>query len=577
MRKQDLDQLLRQSFMLADGSTGAELSRRGMPAGVSTELWALENPDLYTQMQRDYIQSGAQMVLTCTFGGSPIKLSHYGAADRTEEINRRLVELSRAAAREDAYVGADLGPTGEFMAPLGTMTLEDMIACYKRQVQGLLQGQPDFFVLETFMDVAEARAAVLAIKESCDLPFIVSMTFDPSGRTLTGATPEAVAVTFTALGASAVGCNCSGGPESLKAVVSAMRAATELPLYAKPNAGLPEVQDGKTVFKMQPEEFAAGVCELIGEGASVVGGCCGTNPAHIAALRDALAALTPAPLPHFNGIRVSSQRKAVTLGGDSFTLIGERINPSGKPDLIDELKDGYPDTAMDLARAQQAQGAQILDINAGCPGVDEKETLCMLVDELSQSIAAPFSLDSMDADALCAALRRYPGSALVNSICPGPNAEKLFAAAALYGGTPVLMPMKGGCVPATARERLECVTELLAIGEKYGFHPGNVLVDAVTPPCATGYEALGGALDFISAACSMGFTTIAGVSNVSFGMPHRAQLNRAWMTALISRGLHCVILNPTDAMRSAAAAAMAVSGRDEFCGEYIQHARRTKK
>lgn len=571
MRKPELDALLRSGFLLADGSTGAELSRRGMPAGVSPELWILDHPDIFIQMQKEYIAAGSQFVLSPTFVASPIKLAHYGVdAQQAEEINTRLVALSRQAAGSLALVGADLGPTGEFIKPLGTLSLEHIINCYKRQICGILASKPDFFMLETFMDVAEARAAVLAIKETCDVPFLVSMTFDPSVRTLTGATPQAVAATFTALGASAVGCNCSGGPASLKPVIDAMRTVTSLPLIAKPNAGLPEMINGQTVFRMGPDEFVAGMRELIALGATVVGGCCGTNPDHIRALHDALPEMTPAARPTVEGIWASSQRKAVCIAPPRVTVVGERINPSGKPDLIEELKDLYPDTAMDMAREQQAQGAEILDINAGCEGVDEKAALCMLAEELSQSVPAPLSLDSMDADALCAALRLYPGSALLNSITPGPNAEKLFAAAALYGSTPVLMPMANFKLPATARERLGSLAALLEIGARYGFTAENVLVDVVTPPCATAWETLREAANFASAAAAMGCALITGVSNVSFGLPQRAELNKAWLTALVSRGLRCVILDPTRDMMDALYAARAITGQDEYCMEYIK-------
>ncbi|MDD4796527.1 MAG: homocysteine S-methyltransferase family protein [Eubacteriales bacterium] len=573
MLKPELDALLAGGFLLGDGSTGAELSRRGMPAGVSPELWVLENPDVFIQMQQEYIAAGAQFVLSPTFVANPIKLAHYGVGEQAEEINTRLVTLSRRAAGDRALVAVDLGPTGEFIKPLGTLSLDDIIDCYKRQIRGVLAAQPDFFMLETFMDVSEARAAVLAIKESCDLPFLVSMTFDPSGRTLTGATPQAVAATFTALGASAVGCNCSGGPDSLKAILAAMREVTNLPLIAKPNAGLPEVVNGETVFRMGPDAFVDGMRQLIALGATVVGGCCGTNPDHIAALRDALADLRPAGRPAVRGIWASSQRKAVCIGAPHITVIGERINPSGKSELIQELKDLYPDTAMDMAREQQAQGAEILDINAGGAGIDEQAALCMLVEELSQSTTAPFALDSTNADALCAALRLYPGSALLNSIVPGPDAQRLFAAAALYGSTPVLMPMANYKLPATARERLDALTELLDIGACYGFTVANVLVDVVTPPAATAWDTLRQAADFASAAAAMGCTVVAGISNVSFGLPKRAQLNKAWLTALVSRGLRCAILNPTKGMMDTLHAARVIAAEDEYCLDYIGRSR----
>lgn len=569
MNKSDFDELLAQGLMLGDGALGTELARRGQPAGVCPELWAVSHPEVLQQLGQEYIAAGARFITTPTFGGAPLKLARYGLEDRCAELNAQCVHITRAAALGSCLVAANIGPTGELLVPMDSATHEELIAMYRQQVTGLLQGNPDFFLLETFMDIAEARAAVIAIKELCNLPFVVSMTFE-HGRTLTGATPEAAAVVFTALGASAVGCNCSGGPESLVEVVKAMARHTTLPIFAKPNAGLPQVINGTAAYPMNPEEFAAAASMLADAGAAIIGGCCGTTPQHIAALSKSLKNRKPVPHPGADALYLSSQRRvAAVYTNGPLCIIGEKINPSGKAALIAELQKGCADTALRLAQVQMNAGVQLFDINAGAGGVDEPAALSMLVEELSMATPLPLSIDSANPDAMEKALRLYAGRALLNSINLSTHADRLFHFARLYGAAPVLMPLDGWSLPPTAQGRRGIIDKLLDMAHSYGFDRHSLLIDCGTPCAAMCVSAAKEAVEFTRQMHDEGYKTVAGISNVSYGLPERSVLNAAYLAELVSAGLSAAILNPVKAMMGMAAACSVLRGDDAYCEKYI--------
>lgn len=548
MTRKEFQQRLAEQVLILDGATGTELQKRGMPLGVCPEQWVLDNPQVLVDIQRAYIAAGSGAVYTCTFGGNRLKLAEFGLAEKNREINAELARLSRKAAGQQALVAGDIAPTGRFVRPFGDLAFEDAVAVYREQVLGLLDGGVDFFVIETMLDIQEARAALLAVRETCDLPVCVSMTFDQAGRTLTGTDPVTALITLQSLGADAVGCNCSTGPADMIQVIAAMKPYAKVPLLAKPNAGLPKLLDGKTVFDMSPEEFGAFIGRFIETGVNLIGGCCGTSPAYIEQIRKHSSGLRPvAPCPRrFSAI--TSARTTSFAGPDiPMVVVGERINPTGKKKLQAELREGKTAEVRRFAAEQVAQGAGVLDVNVGMPGIDEKETMLKMVDLLSPVVDAPLCLDSSSADVLEAALRIYPGRALINSIS-GEQAkmERLLPVAAKYGAMFVLLPLDDSGVPETAEQRCAIVERVFAAAGQYGFTKNDIVVDGLVMTVSSDQKAAAETLKVISwCSTSFGCCTIVGLSNVSFGLPERGWVNAAFLAMAAASGLTMVIANPS--------------------------------
>lgn len=548
MTRKEFHQRLADQVLILDGATGTELQKRGMPLGVCPEQWVIENPQVIIDIQRAYIAAGSGAVYTCTFGANRLKLAEFGLADRTIEINRELARRSREAAGTTALVAGDIAPTGQFVRPFGDLAFDDAVAVYREQVTGLLEGGVDFFVIETMLDIQEARAALIAVRETCDLPVCVSMTFDQGGRTLTGTDPVTALITLQSLGADAVGCNCSTGPADMLQVIAAMKPYAKVPLLAKPNAGLPKLLDGTTVFDMSPEEYGGFVRQFVDAGVNLLGGCCGTSPEYIAQIRKHSEGLRPlAPSPQqFSAI--TSARKTVFAGpGIPMVVVGERINPTGKKKLQAELREGRTAEVRRFASEQIAQGAGILDVNVGMPGIDEKEMMKKLVELLSPVADAPLCLDSSSPEVLEAALRIYPGRALINSIS-GEQAkmERLLPVAAKYGAMFVLLPLDDSGIPETADARCAVVERVFAEAEKFGFSRQDIVVDGLVMTVSSDQRAAAETLRVIDW-CSdvFGCNTIVGLSNVSFGLPERGWVNAAFLAMAAARGLSMVIANPS--------------------------------
>ncbi len=539
MNKKDFLDFLKQNILVLDGATGTELQKRGMPNGVCPESWAIENPDVIVDIQKDYINAGANAVYTCTFGGNRIKLSEFGLGDKVVEINRKLAQLSRKAVGENGFVGGDLAPTGQFVRPFGDMPFEEAVDIYKEQVKGLLEGGVDFFVIETMMDIQEARAALLAVKESCDLPVCVSMTFDENGRTLTGTDPVSALIILQNLGADVVGCNCSTGPEDMIKIIRSMKPYAKVPLLAKPNAGLPRLIDGKTQFDMESEEFGSYIREFIEAGVNLLGGCCGTSPLYIAQIRKNINGLIPIPPEPKEICAVASARKTVFVdANEPVVVVGERINPSGKKKLQEELRQGMTSLVRQFAIEQVEKGANILDVNVGMPGIDEKETMVKVIELLSSMSDAPLCLDSSSPEVLEAALRIYPGRALINSISAEKvKLEKLLPIAAKYGAAFILLPLNDAGVPKSGKERCHIVEEVFNEALKFGYTKKDIIVDGLVMTVSADQEAALETLNVIEwCTNNFGCGTIVGLSNVSFGMPERAWINSAFLAWQLDTG-----------------------------------------
>jgi len=564
---------LKDHLLILDGATGTALQKSGMPVGVSPEKWVLDNPEALISLQRDYFKAGSGAVLSFTFGGNRPKLDEYGLGDSSRDINRRLAEISRKAAGEKGLVAGDISSTGKFIEPFGDMAFETAVSHYKEQVAGLLEGGVDFFMIETMIDLQEARAALIAVKETCDLPACVSMTFNEDGRTLTGTDPVSALITLQSLGADAIGCNCSTGPQDMLEFIKAMMPCSRVPLIAKPNAGLPRLIGNKTVFDMGPDEFGQYGPLLAGAGVSIIGGCCGSDPSYIRELRSVLKDFKPSPLkpPAFSA--VTSIRKTVRIGPEfPVTVIGERINPTGRKTLQDELREGRTTEVRRMAMEQTSNGADILDVNTGMPGINEKKKMTELVGLLAAFTDTPLCLDSSDPEVLEAALRIYPGRALINSLSgEKTKIERLLPVAAKYGAMFILMPLDDRGIPKTAREREKIVETVYAWAGEYGCTKDDIIVDGLVMTVSSDQEAAKKTLELIRW-CSREFhiNSLVGLSNVSFGLPNRSLINRAFLAMAVVEGVNVVIANPSsEGLIPMKRASEVLAGKDKNSRNYI--------
>lgn len=566
--------LIEQRLIQLDGATGTELVKRGMPAGVCPEAWVLEHPEALAAVQQAYAASGSDLVYAPTFGGNPLKLAEFHLEQQTGEINRQLAEISRRAVPGKLVFG-DIAPTGQLVEPFGPLPFEKTVELYKEQVRGLIDGGVDGFAIETMMDLQEARAALIAVRELSDLPAIVTLTFEPGGRTLTGVHPVSALVTLQALGADAFGCNCSTGPAEMAEVIRELKPYAAIPLVAKPNAGMPHLVDGTTVFDLAPDAFAKASVALIDAGANLLGGCCGTSPAHLAALHNEISSRRPLPVrQEKRGVVTSPSSFRRLAQEEPFAIIGERINPTGKKALQAELRAGKFELVREFAREQSAQGAALLDVNFGLSGIDETAMMRAGVAELVRIGSTPLCIDSTRPETVEAALRLYPGRALLNSIsAEKERLEKVLPIAAKYGAMLILLPLTDDGIPESAAERIEVLDRILAEAARYGYTPADCAADALIMTISANRQAAAVSLDFIEY-CSrqLKLNTVCGLSNVSFGLPARATVNLTFLGMAIGRGLNCAIANPSaPGIVDAVIASDALSGRDPQLDRYLAH------
>ena len=547
MTRQELIRLAEQKIIRLDGATGTELIKRGLPPGVCPEKWCVENPAAIIDVQQSYCRAGSDLLYVPSFGANPAKLAEFKLEGSVRELNRELVKISRQACPGKLIFG-DIAPTGHLIEPNGPLPFEDAVSIYRTQAEALLEGGVDGFAIETMMDLQEARAALIAIKDiDPEIAVIVTMTFEPGGRTLTGTDPVSALVTFQSLGAAVFGCNCSTGPEEMAQIIRKIKPYAAIPLAAKPNAGMPRLVGDKTVFPQGPEEFGKAAARLAEIGASFIGGCCGTSPDHIAALDRELANYSsPAIRQEIRGV-IASAQKYCTFGADMpFVLIGERINPTGKKALQAELRENKFDLVRKFAVEQYASGAAVLDINVGVGGIDQTAALRKAVAETVKTVQLPLAIDSTLPEAVEAALRFYPGRALLNSIsAEKERIEEILPIAAKYGAMPILLPLSDAGVPTTAQERIALLKYLLEEVKKYGYEPQDCIADALIMTISTDPRAALEALEFVEY-CSkeLGIGTTCGLSNISFGLPDRPALNQTFLGLACGKGLTSAIANP---------------------------------
>lgn len=580
MTKEDFRHIAK-NYLYLDGATGSNLVKAGMPSGVCPEKWIMEHSDVMLKLQRTYVKAGTNILYAPTFTANRVKLSEYGMQHRMREMIEGLVAISReaaAGAAQPVYVAGNLTMTGEQLKPMGKMELEDLIDIYKEQIRFLQGAGVDLLVVETMMSLAEARAALIAAKEACELPVMVTMTFEGNGRTLYGTDAKTAAVVLESLGADAVGVNCSTGPAHMRSIVEEMVKYTTIPIIAKPNAGLPYLDEqGNTCYNMDPGEFAEEMKVLVEAGASILGGCCGTTPEYIEKIHKAFGSgAVSAKERRKTGVRLlASERQTVEFGLDGgFIIVGERINPTGKKLLQAQLREGVFDMVLQYAEEQEKAGAQILDINMGMSGIDEKAMMLRAVEEVSGVTNLPLSLDSSHVDVLEAALRHYPGRALINSISlETEKFEKLLPIAKKYGAMFILLPLSDKGLPENIQEKEHIIETVLARAFSLGLDKEDCIVDGLVTTVGANKRAALETLETIRCCRERGLATICGLSNISFGMPERSFVNTAFLTLAIREGLTMAIANPSqELLVSCALATDLLLAKDESDIRYIEYA-----
>ncbi len=550
MNKLEFAKFIEKGYVLLDGATGSNLMKKGMPAGVCPEKWILENPDGICELQSAYVEAGTDILYAPTFTANRIKLEEYGLGDKQEQMINDLVGLCKKSAAGKALVAGDLTMTGRQLKPTGNLSMEELIDVYKEQIILMEKAGVDLLVVETMMSLGETRAALIAAKEVSELPIIATMTFEASGKTLFGSDAATCAIVLDKLGADAIGVNCSTGPAKMVDIIESMAQVTKKPLIAKPNAGLPAIdENGNTYYDMGPETFAEEMKLLMKAGAQILGGCCGTDPRYIALLKENTKdqKVMRTIFPEAGIRRLSSERESFSFGlNDPFFIVGERINPTGKKKLQEELRNGSLDMVSEFAKSQEEAGASVLDVNMGMSGIDEKEMMLASIEEISLVTNLPLSLDSSHIDVLEAALRNYHGRALVNSVSyETEKFEKLLPIVKKYGAMFILLPLSDEGLPKDLQEKMEIIQKIYDRAIELGMEKEDIVVDGLVATVGANKMAALETLETIRYCKENGLATICGLSNISFGMPERIYVNTAFLTMAIQAGLTMAIANPS--------------------------------
>jgi 5-methyltetrahydrofolate--homocysteine methyltransferase len=576
--KQPFLQAIRERVLVLDGAMGTMLQERGLKPGQSPEELNLTLPEVVAGVHREYLEAGADVIVTNTFGGNREKLSHYGLEGRLAEINSGAVAIARSVAGEKAYVAGSIGPTGKFVEPIGDLTFDEMAAIFREQALPLVEAGADLITLETFLDIKEARAAVIAVREiSPTIPIIAQLTFDDKGRSVLGTPPESAAITLEAAGADRVGSNCGLGVDGIYGILAAMRRVTGRPLISQANAGLPQLVEGKTVFPGTPEEMTAYHDRMLELGVRVIGGCCGTTPAHIRAIREALAGKDQSyrETGPARGVTFLASRSgyAAIGGGHPVAVIGERINPTGKKAFAAELGEGKVTYIRREAMEQAAAGATLLDVNVGAPGIDEPAAMERAVFCVTGAVSLPLVLDSSSPEALERGLKAADGKVLVNSVSGEEKSlARVLPLVKKYGAAVIGLTLDEKGIPATAEERCTVAARIVAAAKEAGIPPENVIIDPLTLTVSAEQKRAMETLKAVQLVKErLGVGTVLGVSNISFGLPCRPLISSTFFAMAMAAGLDVAIINPKErAMMDALRSAMVLLNRDPNAAAYIE-------
>lgn len=551
-------------FYITDGGMGTALQKAGLKTGDLPEKFNTQNPDAVLKIHKSYVEAGANIITTNTFGANRLKL---GDDEKVKQAISSGVELAKKSGAE--LVALDIGPTGALLEPIGSLKFEEAYDIFAQQIKIGAEAGADVVIIETMSDLLEIKAAILAVKENSDLPIIATMTFDSDGRTFLGTDPKTAAVALSSFGVDALGVNCSLGPNELFPVVEEMLKYSKVPVAVQPNAGLPTIENGETVYKITPEEFAAACEKMIDAGVQIIGGCCGTTPEHIKAVADMLKNKKPAKHEIKSYTAFTSARNTVILDGENSAIIGERINPTGKKKLKEALRNQDYDYVINEAVSQQESGADVLDVNAGLPEIDETQTLKRLVREIQAVSSLPLQIDSSDPVAVEQAVRIYNGKPIINSVNGSQESmDTILPIVKKYGTAVVALTLDENGIPQTAADRLEVARKIVNEAAKYGISKDDILVDCLVLTVSTNQSMVKETLKSVSLVKrELGVKTVLGVSNVSFGMPNREAINAAFLAEAFGAGLDMPILNPLSAKYREVIAAHKVINNEDISGE----------
>lgn len=562
--------LLGKKTLFFDGAMGTMLQDAGLKPGELPELWNFSHAGEVEKIHTAYLNAGADIIKTNTFGANRLKFA--GTEIKTADVIEQAVAIAKKACakKPGSFVALDMGPTGKLLAPYGDLPFEEAVSIYAEIVQAGVKAGADLILIETMSDTYELKAALLAAKENSSLPVVATMTLDEGGKLLTGGDITAAAVMLEGLGADAVGFNCGLGPAQMQKLLPQLLAATPLPAVLNPNAGLPKEVNGKTVFDVDAEEFAQLMYAMAQDGClAIMGGCCGTTPAHIAALVNKCRNVVPRQRS-CDLTAVAAYGSAVVIG-QKPVIIGERINPTGKPRLKQAILNGDYDYICRLGLEQIDRGAGILDVNVGVPGIDEAAVSAEAVQRLQAITSVPLQIDTSNYEAMARSLRLYNGKPLLNSVCGKEESlEKVLPLVKKYGAAVVALTLDDSGIPETAEGRIAIAEKIIARAAEYGIEKRNIIVDPLALTISTGSDNANIDLQVLSELKKRGIKTVMGVSNISFGLPARDAVNSAFFVLAMQAGLSCAIINPqSEAMMNAYYAFGALSGLDEGCKEYV--------
>lgn len=552
-----------------DGGFGTLLQGMGLKPGEAPEQWNLTHPEKVTALHQSYIDAGSNFITTNTFGVRRDKYENF------DEMISAAIDCAKTARgeREDVYIAFDMGPTGQMLEPLGNMPFEEAVELYAANVKAAVSKGIDVILIETMNDCYETKAAVLAAKENSDVPIFVTNVYDKSGKLMTGADPKVMIAMLEGLGVDAIGMNCSFGPDIMLDIIDQFIENASIPIITNPNAGLPQVTDGKTVYNISAEEFSEYMKTLAQKGVSILGGCCGTTPEYIKATVQKTKELPYIPLQKKDHTVVSSYTHAVTVDAQPI-LIGERINPTGKPKLKEALRSGDLNYILNEGIRQSEQGVHILDVNVGLPEIDEAEMMCSVVRELQAVTDLPLQLDSSDPEVLKRAMRLYNGKPLINSVNGNAESmEAIFPLVQKYGGAVIALTMDESGIPKTAEERVEIAERIAKCAKQYGISKKDIIVDPLCLTVSSEADSAMVTLKAVKLLKELGFKTSLGVSNISFGLPERDKINASFFTSALENGLNCAIMNPfSTGMMDAYYVYRVLHGLDSSCTDYIDYA-----
>ena len=567
-----LKEILSTHIVCMDGGMGTLLQAAGLAPGEQPERWNLSNPDAVRTIHRTYIEAGSRIISTNTFGANPW---HYTDEELAGIIPAAVQNVRAAIARAgiaDAYVALDIGPSGKLLRPYGDLDFEDAVASFAKVVRLGAAAGADLVLIETMNDCAETKAALLAVKENCSLPVLVSNVYGADGKLMTGASPETMVAMLEGMGADAIGANCSLGPRQLTSVAKRLLACASVPILIMPNAGLPRTDaQGNTVYDVNADSFAEIMADMVAMGVRLPGGCCGTTPEHIAKMHARIKNLVPSPIIKKNDTVVSSYTHVVTFGAKPL-LIGERINPTGKKRFKQALIEGDMPYVLEQGLAQAEQGVHLLDVNVGIPEIDEPSLLCRTVCELQAVTDLPLQIDTANPEAMERALRRYAGKAMINSVSSKQESmDAVFPLVKKYGGVVVALTLDENGIPDSAEGRIAIAERILQEAARYGIDKKDIVFDTLTMTVSTDPQAAMHTLRAMRYIRDhLGCHTVLGVSNISFGLPEREVLTSHFFTLAMENGLSAAIMNPgSAAMRNAHLSFCALHGLDAGCADYI--------